>query len=160
MKDNTAALPFLDHPRLLSVKFEEFFDPARVLDVLHQLAAFVGTPDPGAERLLLALQPPTALLTADEQCVAYDSEEQKLHDLSASYLQYLAASSAVGSSRSGGKGREPDPRDHKRRRSWQSSQPWGPQHSAWEERLSDEEKRNITQNSEMQALLRCFGYVA
>lgn len=161
MKDNSAALPFLDHPRLLTVKFEEFFDAARVLGVLRQLAAFVGAPAAGDERLLLALQPPTALLTADEQCVAYDSEAQKLGDLSASYLQHLAASSAVGSSGGGGggKGREPDPRDHKRRRSWQSSQPWGPQRSVWEERLSAEEQEDIAANDEMQALLRRFGYV-
>ncbi|KAL4458819.1 hypothetical protein ABPG75_013684 [Micractinium tetrahymenae] len=159
VKDNTAALPFLDHPRLLVVKFEEFFDAARVLGVLRRVAAFVGTPGAGAERLMLALQPPTALLTADEQCVAYESEAEKLEDLAASYLQHLAASSMVGSGGGGGKGREPDPRDHKRRRSWQSSQPWGPQRSVWGERLSEEEKGNITENGEMQALLRRFGYV-
>lgn len=160
MKDNSAALPFLDHPRLLTVKFEEFFDPAHVLGVLRQLAEFVGMPATGVERMLLALQPPTALLTADEQCVAYDNEEQKLDDLSSSYLQHLAASSMVGSNSGGSKGREPDPRDHKRRRSWQSSQPWGPQRSAWKERLSTEEQGDIAANGEMQALLRRFGYTA
>ncbi|KAL4435925.1 hypothetical protein ABPG77_000687 [Micractinium sp. CCAP 211/92] len=160
VKDNSAALPFLDHPRLLTVKFEEFFDPAHVLGVLRQLAEFVGMPATGVERMLLALQPPTALLTADEQCVAYDNEEQKLDDLSSSYLQHLAASSMVGSNSGGSKGREPDPRDHKRRRSWQSSQPWGPQRSVWKERLSTEEQGDIAANGEMQALLRRFGYIA
>jgi hypothetical protein len=87
--DNTAALRHLRRPQVLTVKFEEFSNASTIVDVVRRVAGFVGIPASTAQ-LLLALQPPTALLGGKQQCLSYASEAHKEADLAASALQLLA----------------------------------------------------------------------
>lgn len=89
MDDNTAALRHLRRPQVLTVKFEEFSNASTIVGVVRRVADFVGIPASTAQ-LLLALQPPTALLGGKQQCLSYASEPHKEADLAASALQLLA----------------------------------------------------------------------
>ncbi|PSC70605.1 sulfotransferase [Micractinium conductrix] len=164
--DNKAVLPFLADRRVLSIKFEDFFNADRVLRVLRQLAAFVRAPAPD-ERLLLALHPSTTPLTGLDRCAAYPNEAAKRADLAASSVQQLATmaafrAAAVASAEAAAAGeaveQPPDPLAHDSRRAWQSSQAWSPQESTWRQRLSKGKKADVEAHKEMQRMLQHFGY--
>lgn len=156
MQDNAAVLPHLEDPRLLRVSYEEFASQATVLRVLRQLAQFVGAEPVSDDRLLLALQPPSAALPSGHQCEAYPGEGAKLADLSASYLQLLGV-------RGQGTRGDPPPNKstfHNRYRSWQASQAWAPQQEAsrWHHRLSCGQQAAAAQHNELLKMLQRLGY--
>lgn len=153
MADNTHILPHLDDPRLLAIKYEDFADKAGVLGVLRRLAEFVGAAPVEDDRLLLALQPPVGVLPAGHQCAVFEGEEQKVADLTASYLQLLAGQGEAA------KGEAPRAVYHNRYRSWQASRAWAPQvEPTWPRRLSCEQQAAAAADAAVRSMLQRFGY--
>ena len=179
VNDNQFAMPYLDQGQIFPVSFEKLMNRSTVLETLRSVAEYLELNITEAE-LSLALLPGTREVPYRYHCTVYKNDQEKLEDLSQSFLNLLQLQSCQGGrvqvTQGGDDSQhrscleleermnldgEADPSDHSGYRTWQMTQlwtevPWPPASRNW----TKEEESYFLGREDAMKLMKRFGYLS